>query len=185
MRIDGEFEKLMLPLISFIIGIVVFFKGSFTLAGRTVVRPQSRTIGLILMAPLVIEFCASSMLVTNYAEFSEEGTLTISQDAFNQIAGTLGMIELVSVIIAVGLALYNIFGMPAAAAPSKVSASPQARVTPERVPDIMTVAEAAAYMRVSESDVLTLIDEGKLGAAKIGSTYRIARIAVDDFMGRG
>lgn len=176
----------MLPLISFIVGIVIFFKGSFSLGGRTVVRPQSRTIGLILMAPLVIEFCASSILVTNYAQFTEEGTLTLSQDAFNQVAGTLGMIELVSVIIAVGLALYNIFGTPATNANNTTpSAMPPMRTVPQQVPDIMTVAEAAAYMRVSETDVLNLIDEGKLGAAKIGSTYRIARIAIDDFMGRG
>ncbi len=48
----------------------------------------------------------------------------------------------------------------------------------------MTVAEAAAYMRVSESDVMSLIDQGKLGAARIGDTYRIARIAIDDFIAR-
>lgn len=39
-------------------------------------------------------------------------------------------------------------------------------------------------MRLSESEVLALIDEGRLGAAKIGNSYRIARIAIDDFMGR-
>jgi excisionase family DNA binding protein len=46
----------------------------------------------------------------------------------------------------------------------------------------MTVAEAAAYMRVSEKEVLGLIDQGKLGAARIGDSYRIARIAIEDFM---
>jgi excisionase family DNA binding protein len=54
--------------------------------------------------------------------------------------------------------------------------------TLNRTPDIMTVAEAAAYMRITEADVLSLIDQGKLGAARIGDTYRIARIAIEDFM---
>jgi excisionase family DNA binding protein len=54
--------------------------------------------------------------------------------------------------------------------------------TTTRVPDIMTVAEAAAYMRVSERDIMALIDQGKLGAARIGDSYRIARIAIEDFM---
>ena len=54
--------------------------------------------------------------------------------------------------------------------------------TVTRVPDIMTVAEAAAYMRVSEREIMSLIDQGKLGAARIGDTYRIARIAIEDFM---
>jgi excisionase family DNA binding protein len=94
------------------------------------------------------------------------------------------MVELVAVIIAVGLSLFVIFSkQPTEAA----AASPQARagVTPQKqAPDIMTVAEAAVYMRVSESDVLDLIEQGRLGAARIGSTYRIARIAIDDFMGR-
>ena len=175
----------MFPLITFVVGIIiiVFMKNGFRLGNRIVPRSQARTIGFILMAPLVVEFCASSLLVTNHAEFGEDGTLTLSQDAFYEIAGTLGMIELVAVIIAVGLALYTIFGKPPTEA---VSASPQARTgtMPQQVPDIMTVTEAAAYMRVSESDVLELIEQGKLGAARIGSTYRIARIAIDDFMGR-
>ncbi|MBK8030505.1 MAG: helix-turn-helix domain-containing protein [Anaerolineae bacterium] len=48
----------------------------------------------------------------------------------------------------------------------------------------MTVEEVALYLRVSPDEVLRLINEGKLGAARIGSTYRIARIAVEDFMAR-
>jgi excisionase family DNA binding protein len=49
----------------------------------------------------------------------------------------------------------------------------------------MTVAEAAAYMRISEAEVLALIEQGKLAAARIGDTYRIARIAIDDFVAQG
>jgi excisionase family DNA binding protein len=47
----------------------------------------------------------------------------------------------------------------------------------------MTVPEAAAYMRVTEREVLDLIEGGKLPAARMGGdNYRIARIAIDDFV---
>ncbi|MEP7292201.1 MAG: helix-turn-helix domain-containing protein [Chloroflexota bacterium] len=149
-------------------------------------RPQTRTIGLILMAPLVIEFCASSMLVYNYISFGEDGSFSLSPDAFDYVAGTLGVIELVAVIAAVGWVLYTIFGRPPADVMLSSSASSrQVGASPPRTPDIMTVAEAAVYMRVTEKDVLDLIDQGRLGAARIGSSYRIARIAIDDFMAPG
>lgn len=172
----------MLALITFVVGIVIFLRGEFRLSDRTVLRPQARSIGLFLMAPLVIQFCVSFFLVNNYVQFNDDGSFTFSPD-FNSITGTLGMVELFAVIIAVGLSLFTIFSKPPGEA---VSASPQARKggVPPQAPDIMTVAEAAAYMRVGESDVLDLIEQGKLGAARIGSSYRIARIAIDDFMGR-
>lgn len=51
------------------------------------------------------------------------------------------------------------------------------------VPDIMTLSEAAAYMRVGEQDVLDVINSGELKARKIGSSYRISKKAVDEFLG--
>lgn len=49
-------------------------------------------------------------------------------------------------------------------------------------PEVMTLAEAAAYMRVSEADVEGLISSGQLKAKKIGSAYRISKKALDDFL---
>jgi excisionase family DNA binding protein len=51
-------------------------------------------------------------------------------------------------------------------------------------PDIMTLSEAAAYMRVGEDDVLAVINSGELKAKKIGSSYRISKQAVDDFLSK-
>jgi excisionase family DNA binding protein len=50
------------------------------------------------------------------------------------------------------------------------------------VPDVMNLGEAASYLKVSEADVQSLIDEGQLKAKKIGSQFRIARKALDDFL---
>lgn len=50
------------------------------------------------------------------------------------------------------------------------------------VPEIMTLSEAAAYMRVGEEDILAVIQSGELKAKKIGTSYRISKSAVDEFL---
>jgi excisionase family DNA binding protein len=53
---------------------------------------------------------------------------------------------------------------------------------PAAVPDIMTLSEAGAYMRVGEEDVLAIIESGELKAKKIGTSYRISKKAIDEFL---
>ena len=48
--------------------------------------------------------------------------------------------------------------------------------------DVMTPAEAAAAMRVSEEDVIAAITAGDLKARKIGSAYRISKEALEAFL---
>ena len=177
----------MISFIIFFIGIFVLYKGSFRLFGRTVPRSQARAIGLILMAPLLIEFCASALLIPNYVQLNADGTVAWDVNALAATADQLSVIELITVFIALGLALLNIFNSPqgeTAEMPRPATNPLRAQQPPPAVPvpNIMTVAEAASYMRVSESEVLDLINAGKLGAARIGDTYRIARIAIEDFM---
>jgi excisionase family DNA binding protein len=50
------------------------------------------------------------------------------------------------------------------------------------VPDIMTLSEAATYMRVGEEDVLEVIKAGELKAKKIGTSFRISKKAIDEFL---
>lgn len=47
---------------------------------------------------------------------------------------------------------------------------------------VMTPSEAAAYLRVSEEDVLAAIEAGDLKARKIGNAFRISKSALDDFL---
>ncbi len=49
-------------------------------------------------------------------------------------------------------------------------------------PEVMTPAEAAAILRVSEEDVMTAINSGDLKAKKLGSAYRISKSALEDFL---
>ncbi len=49
-------------------------------------------------------------------------------------------------------------------------------------PTVMTTAEAAAYLNITEEAVMDLIEEGKLSAARINYRYRISRTVLDDFI---
>ena len=48
--------------------------------------------------------------------------------------------------------------------------------------DVMTPAEAAAVLRVSEEDVIAAITAGDLKAKKLGSAYRISKASLEEFL---
>jgi excisionase family DNA binding protein len=48
--------------------------------------------------------------------------------------------------------------------------------------DVLTPAEAATMLKVSEADVLSLLEKGELTGKKIGSSWRISREAITEFM---
>jgi excisionase family DNA binding protein len=49
-------------------------------------------------------------------------------------------------------------------------------------PEVMSLAEAAAYLKVDEGDVQALLDDGQIKAKKIGAQYRISKKAIDAFL---
>jgi excisionase family DNA binding protein len=53
---------------------------------------------------------------------------------------------------------------------------------PAEVPDVLTPAQAAEYMQVTEADVLAAIEAGDLKARKIGTAFRISRASLDEFL---
>lgn len=50
------------------------------------------------------------------------------------------------------------------------------------IPSIMTPAEAAAILKVSEEDVIAAITAGDLKARKLGSAFRISKEALEEFL---
>jgi len=50
------------------------------------------------------------------------------------------------------------------------------------MPDVMTPSEAAGFLKVSEEDVMSAINDGSLKAKKLGNAYRISREAVEEFL---
>ena len=72
--------------------------------------------------------------------------------------------------------------MGQAMAPQSSEQAASAAPSASSVPDIMTLSEAAAYMRVGEEDILAVIQSGELKAKKIGTSYRISKQAIDEFL---
>ena len=50
------------------------------------------------------------------------------------------------------------------------------------IPDVMTPAEAASILKVSEEDVVAAIEDGSLKAKKLGKAYRISKEALEAFL---
>jgi len=68
-------------------------------------------------------------------------------------------------------------GMPGAAAASAATAA-------VALPDLLSPADAAKALGVSEADVLSIIESGELAAKKIGTAYRIKRSALDEYLAK-
>jgi excisionase family DNA binding protein len=49
-------------------------------------------------------------------------------------------------------------------------------------PSVMTLQEAADYLKVAIEDVLAMIEAGDIKAKKIGTQYRISKGAIDEFL---
>src|SRR6185436_4435028 len=50
------------------------------------------------------------------------------------------------------------------------------------VPDLLSPAEAAQALGVSETDVMSVLESGELKGKKIGTTWRISRAALTAYM---
>jgi excisionase family DNA binding protein len=68
-------------------------------------------------------------------------------------------------------------GMPGAAASS-------AAVAAVALPDLLAPADVAKLLGVPEADVMTIVESGELAAKKIGTSYRIKRSAVDEYLAK-
>lgn len=68
--------------------------------------------------------------------------------------------------------------------PAKTKKGRAASPPPADLPDVLTSAEAAEYLRVSEDDVLELAARGDLPGRKIKHQWRFSRLAVVDWLCR-
>jgi excisionase family DNA binding protein len=167
--------------IAFLFGLFILFRGEFRINNRVVPRDQARLLGVLLMLPLLIGLFSASSLITPTGELDFE--------ALQRSA----LLELGSLVIALGLAAYLVYSLPPSdsvtprqprsVVPPNPFAPPSAPAS-KPLGSIVTVPEAAAYLGISEAEVLHLIETSQLGAARAGSSYRIARVALDDFKQR-
>jgi excisionase family DNA binding protein len=67
----------------------------------------------------------------------------------------------------------------------KKPTSPAENGPPAVAADVLTLAEAAAYLRVGEADVLRLVREQGLAGRQIGSQWRFLKPALQDWLRSG
>jgi excisionase family DNA binding protein len=64
------------------------------------------------------------------------------------------------------------------------SGAPAAQAGAAALPELLSPAEAAQALGVSEADVMSVLESGDLKGRKIGSTWRISRAALTSYMGQ-
>lgn len=148
--------------IFFVLGLIVIFTGRFKVSrGRTVTGRRARLAGFFLMIPGPIALLGGLFLGVMYAD--EPFTL-------RNMLGTLTIIEFFAVIGSLIIAV--VIGITA---PESATALPSM----EAMPDILTLGEAARYVRATEADVREMIESGRLRAVPIGGDYRISKEALN------
>jgi len=61
-------------------------------------------------------------------------------------------------------------------------ATPTVAPSAPPIPDLLTPADAAKALGVSETDVMTILESGELKGKKIGTTWRVTRAALTAYM---
>lgn len=102
------------------------------------------------------------------------------RDAARNEGGGAGLTAGIGAGVGIGNVIsQSLSGMTGANAGGTTSAASAAT---NGMADVMTPAEAAAIIRVSEEDIVAAIQAGDLKARKIGSAYRISKSALEDFL---
>jgi len=127
------------------------------------------------------ELRAMGMLdMTTYTQLQAADAL---RDAAQNPSGGAGLTAGIGAGMGIGNVLSgSLAGMTGqqggAAQPQQPSGGPPAG----GFPSVMTPAEAAQFLRVSEEDVVAAISAGELKAKKIGNAFRISKEALEAFM---
>ena len=72
--------------------------------------------------------------------------------------------------------------VPEPSTPAPGASMPDPSAPPLAVPDLLSPAEAAQLLGVSEADVMQTLEAGELKGRKIGSVWRIPHAAVNEFL---
>lgn len=69
--------------------------------------------------------------------------------------------------------------------PEAATATARATAAEERSGEVLTLSEAAAYLKLAEADVLRLVDEQALPARRLGQEWRFLKTAIQDWLRTG
>lgn len=202
----------MLSLICAVVGLVFFLKKRVTIAGFRAAGPLVRRAGIVLIVPMLVGFITGVItLIVNMDQISAQFATVNDANVDAVLQSVLDLfwlasaLEFMAILVALPTSVILIWSARGnnpqpvvrqqAAPPYEVdlprpseSTAPQSGSVPLRAtqpanfPLVLTVDEAAQMLQVSSGDVMRLIDDGRLPAARLGSGFRIARAAVEDYM---
>ena len=104
------------------------------------------------------------------------------RDAAQNPSGGAGLTAGIGAGVGIGSVMSQSLSGMVGQTPPTTSTTPAAAAGAAAMPDVMTPAEAAAILRVSEEDVLAAITAGDLKARKLGTAFRISKAALEEFL---
>ncbi len=116
-----------------------------------------------------------AMGMLDVATYTQLQAADAMRDAANNPQGGAGLTAGIGAGMGIGNVLTGSLQQGAAAGAAAASGAAS-------TPAVMTPSEAAAYLKVSEEDVVAAIKGGTLKAKQIGNAYRISKDALDEFL---
>lgn len=117
-----------------------------------------------------------AMGMLDMATYTQLQAADAMRDAAQNPSGGAGL----TAGIGAGMGIGNLMQQATAGAMQSQQAAGAAQ--PAGIPEVMTPAEAAAILKVSEEDVIAAIEAGDLKARKLGKAYRISKEALEEFL---
>jgi excisionase family DNA binding protein len=121
-----------------------------------------------------------AMGMLDMATYTQLQAADAMRDAAQNPSGGAGLTAGIGAGVGLGQVIgSSLSGMTGASAANQAASSGAAAAS---MPSVMTPAEAATFLKVSEEDVVAAITAGDLKARKLGSAYRISKEALEEFL---
>jgi excisionase family DNA binding protein len=118
------------------------------------------------------------MGMLDMATYTQLQAADAMRDAANNQGGGAGL----TAGIGAGMGIGNLMGQALQGGMQQPKAPTGGTPTAGGMSDVMTPAEAAAALKVSEEDVMAAIKDGSLKAKKLGNSFRISRASLEEFL---
>lgn len=123
-----------------------------------------------------------AMGMLDVATYTQLQAADAMRDAAQNPTGGAGLTAGISAGMGIGNVLSQSLSQGAAAGGAAAAGAAGGAAAANGMADVMTPAEAASALRVSEEDVLAAIQSGELKARKIGNAYRISKEALEAYL---
>ncbi len=155
---------------------------------RAKAQPDFAALGLILKSFYIGNLKPSSksaqelrdMGMLDMATYTQLQAADAMRDAAQNEGGGAGLTAGIGAGMGIGNLMQN--ATSGAATQSQQKAAPAAAAGGGGMPSVMTPAEAASILKVSQEDVMAAIEAGDLKAKKLGNAYRISKGALEKFL---